>query len=203
MNDVIQKTLNALEVNNYKASYFPTGKEAVSYIASSIHDSVVGIGDSTTLYEIQLYEALKKDNTVFDVLHPEEGERFFQVARKCFQTEYFFSSANALTETGIIVNMDGAGNRVGMSLFGHKKVFWIVGKNKIVPTLEDAIYRVRNVAAPMNTKRKGMKTPCAVTGKCMDCNSKERICNVLAIHYKKLLVTKEAEVIIIDENLGF
>lgn len=199
----ITRTLEALKKNNYIATYFDTAEEATAYLSKHIRGSLVGLGDSQTLYNMGVYEELSKYNKVYDPQHPEPNDTFMDTARRSFQTEYYILSANAMTETGIILNMDGSGNRVGQSLFGHRKVIFVIGENKIVPTVEDAIDRIHNIAAPMNTKRKGFKTPCAVTGHCMDCSSPDRICNVLAIHYKKMRNTKESEVIIIGESLGF
>ncbi len=118
-------------------------------------------------------------------------------------TDYFFLSVNGLTENGDIVNLDSEGNRLAGSLFGHKKVFYVIGTNKISENLEKAIWRVRNVASPKNAMRFNLKTPCAIKGdKCYDCKSPQRICSSLLIHYKKPN-SSEAEVILIDETLGF
>lgn len=116
---------------------------------------------------------------------------------------YFFTSVNAIAETGEMVNIDGAGNRVAGSLFGHEKVYFIAGTNKIESTLEKAVYRARNVAAPMNAARHNFKTPCAVKqDKCYDCASPDRICCAEIIHLQKMRFI-EMEVILINEPLGF
>ncbi|WP_443796173.1 LUD domain-containing protein [Dialister hominis] len=111
---------------------------------------------------------------------------------------------NGVSETGVMVNVDGTGNRVAGSLFGHKKVYFVLGVNKIMPTLEEAIYRARNVAAPKNVLRHGYKCGCSLQGgdRCYDCSAPDRICNVLAIYYKKMR-NIEMEVILINEDLGY
>lgn len=99
--------------------------------------------------------------------------------------------------------MDGTGNRVAGSLLGHKKVYYIIGRNKITDDVEKAVWRVRNVAAPMNAKRYELKTPCAIKGdKCYNCSSPDRICNALLIELKKMNDI-EMEVVLINEDLGF
>lgn len=113
------------------------------------------------------------------------------------------TSVNGLTEDGVIVNIDGTGNRVAGSLFGHKKVYYIVGKNKIASDIEAAIWRARNIAAPKNSARLGLRTPCAVKcDKCYNCSSPDRICNALLIEFKKM-DDIDMEVVLINEDLGF
>jgi len=109
-----------------------------------------------------------------------------------------------MAETGELVNIDGTGNRVAASLFGHQKVYFVIGTNKIEPTLEKAVWRARNVAAPINAKRFNADTPCAKKGdRCYDCSSPERICNALVIYLKKMNDIEDVEIILIDEELGF
>ncbi len=101
-----------------------------------------------------------------------------------------------------MVNLDGTGNRIAGSLFGHKKVFFVVGRNKIMTTLDQAIDRVRNVAAPLNAQRIGLPNPCVVRGgRCYDYFSQRRICNALVIHLKKMN-DMDMEVVLINQNLG-
>lgn len=101
-----------------------------------------------------------------------------------------------------MVNLDGTGNRIAGSLFGHKKVFFVVERNKIMTTLDQAIDRVRNVAAPLNSQRIGLFNPCVVRGdRCYDCSSQRRICNALVIHLKKMN-DMDMEVVLINQDLG-
>ena len=110
---------------------------------------------------------------------------------------------NGIAETGEVVNIDGTGNRVASMTYGHEKLYLVVSENKVGKTYEDALFRARNIAAPLNAKRLGRKTPCAEKGdKCYDCNSPERICNVLNVFYKKP-GSQDVEVVLIHENLGY
>ena len=159
-----------------------------------------------------MYEKLSRHNTIFDVHQinrerdgfEKSNEAFLDLARKAMVTDVFLTSVNGVSETGVMVNVDGTGNRVAGSLFGHKKVYFVLGVNKIMPTLEEAIYRARNVAAPKNVLRPGYKCGCSLQGgdRCYDCGAPDRICNVLAIYYKKMR-NIEMEVILINEDLGY
>lgn len=195
------KLIKSLTSNGYKVSYFENSKDAAGYLINIVQDVSVGFGDSATLSSMNLAELLAKRNIVID---PSDcsGKDFIEVAKKTLTTDVFFTSVNAISETGEMVNIDSTGNRVSGSLFGHKKVFFVLGTNKIEPTLDKAIYRAQNVAAPLNAKRFGFKTPCAVKGdKCYNCSSPDRICNTMNIYLKKLKDT-ESEIILINEDLG-
>ncbi len=199
----IEKTIESLEANGYKVNFFPTGDEAVNYLEDTIESKTIGFGGSRTLTDLNLLEALSKKNIILAPDFPNEGETNESTKMKSLDTEYYFLSANALTENGEIVNLDCTGNRLAGSLFGHKKVFYIIGTNKIEENLEKAIWRVRNIASPKNAMRFGVNTPCAKKGDhCYDCKSPQRICCSLLIHYLKPCGT-EAEVLLIDEELGF
>lgn len=199
----IKITAESLKKRGYDVACFETGEEAANYIDSKIDGATVGFGDSETLAALGLYERLSKHNEVFDPMHPKDGEGFYATARKCLTTEYFFTSVNGIAETGEMVNIDGTGNRVAGSLYGHRKVFFVVGKNKIAPTLEEAASRARNIAAPLNTARHNYQTPCAVKkDRCYDCNSPNRICNAQVIYWHKMN-HMDMEVILINEEYGF
>ena len=131
-----------------------------------------------------------------------ESERSV-VYQKAGSADWYITSANAVTEGGELVNIDGAANRVSALCFGVKKIVYIIGKNKIAPTLEAAIYRAKNVAAPLNAKRLNKKTPCAVTGRCHDCNSPDCICNVTTITHHPTKYQTEVHVVIAGEDLGY
>lgn len=191
-----------LEENLLKKGYtvktFKTGKEASDYLNREIDGMSVGFGGSATVKALNLYETLSSHNTVF--WHWEQEP---DAARKnAMNTDIYISSANAIAETGEIVNMDGAGNRVASTLFGHDKVYFIIGKNKITSTYEDAVWRVRNVASPIRAQQMKKKTPCALKAdKCYDCNSDERICRGMVTLFGPMMIGS-AEVILIDEEYG-
>jgi len=199
----IEKTIASLEKNGYTVRFFQTGEEAVQYLETSIQNKTIGFGGSRTLTDLILQERLSKHNVVRNPDFPEEGENFYSTAMKSLDTDCYFLSANGLSEDGVIVNIDAAGNRLAGSLFGHKKVYYVVGVNKITENMEQAIWRARNVAAPRNCLRYQLDTPCvAIETKCFDCRNERRLCSSLLIHFKKVL-SCDVEVVLINETLGF
>ena len=203
----IEKTIKALERNKFIVHYFETGAEAISYLKGRIQNKCVAIGDSRTLLEIGVHDALSEVNEdITDIQHPLPGESFRDTALRTMGRDVFLTSVNALSQTGEMVNIDGTGNRVAASLFGSQEVFFVLGVNKITPDLASAIYRARNIAAPLNSKKnkKSSLNPCATLDeKCYDCGSPDRICNALTIYYKKMRNMQTMEIIIINESLGF
>ena len=157
----LYKIAEALKKRGYEVSCFSSSAEAADYLDKKIDGKTVGFGDSETLLQMHLFEMLQSHNDVYHPMFPREGKGFYSTARDCLTTEIFLLSANGLAETGEIVNIDGTGNRIAGSLYGHRKVYFVISRNKICPTLEEAAYRARNVAAPMNARRHGYKTPCA------------------------------------------
>ena len=197
------KFVKKLEQKGYKVRTFRQKEKAAQYLQEQFHNDTIGFGDSQTLLHMGLYALLSKNNIVYDPNQFDDNDNFLKTAKKALTAKYFLTSVNAITEDGIIINMDGPGNRVAGSLFGHEKVFFIFGTNKIVSNIEEGVWRTRNIAAPQNAKRIGCNTPCALKGdRCYDCNSPYRICSGLLIQYKKMN-DSDAEIIIIDEDLGF
>ena len=195
---------NNLINKGYRVSIFNNKLEASSYLTNEIHGKSVGMGGSITIKEMGLFESLKNNNTVWWHNDPNQVKEYGAnyIRGMAMTTDIYISSVNGISKDGVIVNLDGPGNRVSSIAYGHKKVYLIVGINKVCDTLEDTIYRVRNVAAPFNAKRLNKKTPCAINGdKCYDCKSPERICRTLSI---SLYPTSscETEVILINEKLG-
>lgn len=203
----IEKTIKALERNKFVAHYFETAAEAVAYLKNRIQNKCVAIGDSRTLLEIGVHDALSEVNEdITDIQRPLPGESFRDTALRTMGRDVFLTSVNALSQTGEMVNIDGTGNRVAAPLFGSQEVFFVLGINKITPDLASAIYRARNVAAPLNSKlnKKSTLNPCAtLEQQCYDCGSSDRICNALTIYYKKMRNMQTMEIIIINESLGF
>lgn len=203
----IEKTIKALERNKFIVHYFETGAEAISYLKGRIQNKRVAIGDSHTLLELKVHDVLAQVNDdITDIQRPLPGESFRDTALRTMGRDVFLTSVNALAQTGEMVNIDGTGNRVAASLFGSQEVFFVLGINKITPDLSSAIYRARNIAAPLNSKKnkKSSLNPCAtLEEKCYDCGSPDRICNALTIYYKKMRNMQTMEVIIINESLGF
>ena len=184
-----------LEAKGYIVSEFDTARAAADYLDKSIDGVSVGIGGSITVEQMGLYDRLCRHNTVH--WHWKGGD-----VTAAAVAEVYLSSVNGLAQTGEIINIDGIGNRVASILYGHKKVYLLVGQNKIAPDFESALHRARNVAAPLNAKRLGKKTPCAVSGRCHDCNSPERICKELAVLWG-CPMKADIEIVLIHENLGY
>ena len=151
---------------------------------------------------MELFESLGTHNEVWWHNRTPEGMDIKEVFIRAMLTDNYISSVNGLAETGELINIDNTGNRVASTLYGHKKVYFIIGKNKLAPDYDSALYRARNIASPLNVKRLNRKTPCATTKKCMDCNSPDRICRALVVLYKKP-AGSDYEIILIDENLGY
>ena len=198
-----EKIAKNLKNNLFEVSIFDNKEEASEYLNKEIDGKTVGFGGSVTVNEMELYESLSSHNKTFSHSHVPEGKTQKEIIALAQGADIYISSANAVTYDGEIVNIDGRGNRVASTLYGHEKIYIIVGQNKFEPTLEKAIYRARNIAAPKNAQRLKRKTPCAINGdKCYNCNSPDRICNGLVVHYKKVY-SGDMEIVIIKEELGY
>lgn len=196
----IEKTLTNLKLRKFEACYFSTRSEAAEYLCREIKNTTVGIGGSKTVEELEIYNRLTEANQVFwHSVTPGSD-----TTKKAGGAAVYLSSANAIAETGEIVNIDGRGNRVTSTLYGHEKVYIIAGINKLTPDLDSAVFRARNVASPKNAQRLGRNTPCAERAdKCYDCRSEERICRGLVILMEAMLGVGSTEVVLIGEDLGF
>lgn len=191
-----------LRDRGYIVTSFVTASEAAEYLNKQIDRQTVGFGGSVTLRQMGLFESLQSHNTVFWHWMP-EGKTNKEVIAEANAANIYLSSVNGLAETGEIINIDGNCNRIASVLYGHEKVYLVVGENKIEKDYDSALYRARNVASPLNAKRLGAKTPCAVRGdKCYDCKSPERICKGLSVLWEKPK-SGEFEVILIHEKLGY
>ena len=194
---------NSLKRSGYIVTIFENADEAVRYLDSQINNQTVGFGGSITLEQMGLYETLKSHNTVFWHWRIPEGKTSKEVRFEANQANIYISSVNGLAQTGEIINIDGNCNRVASIFYGHEKVYLVVGENKIEKDYERALYRARNIAAPLNAKRIEAKTPCAIKGdKCYDCKSPERICRGLSVLWEKPM-SGEFEVILVRQKLGF
>lgn len=192
----MERVRKNLEERGFQTSCFATAREAADYLDAQIDGATVGIGGSMTIQAMGLSERLSKHNEV--IWHWEGGE-----LRRAMLADVYLTSVNGLAETGEIVNIDGNCNRVAASMFGPKRVYYVVGCNKIAPDFEKALWRARNVAAPKNAQRLGKKTPCAVKAdRCYDCKSPERICRGLSVLWRKPTGFEQAEVVLIKEELG-
>ena len=199
-----EQVIKNLKSRQMEGHYVQTKEEALALALELIPEgSSISWGGSMSIKAIGLPEALHKGN--YKVLDrdlcatPEEKAEMMHQALNC---DYFLASCNAISEDGILVNIDGNANRVAAFAFGPKNVLLIVGMNKVVKSEEDAMSRARNEAAPINAQRFGLDTPCSKNGMCYDCKSPDCICcQILITRYSRM--AKRIKVILVDENLGF
>ncbi len=196
-----KKVIAGLESRNMKAFYARDKEEALKIALSIIpKGSSVSMGGAMSAHEIGLVSALKDGEYNFIDRDKADDKRAAMLA--AYDADFFLTSANAITEDGIMVNIDGNSNRVSAIAQGPKHVLAIVGMNKVCPDLDSAMKRARNVAAPINAQRFGLSTPCAKTGACFDCKSPDTICC-------QFLITRfsrhegRIQVIMVNDELGF
>jgi len=194
----VEKAINSLRRRGFTASFFASSDEAVSYLSASIKGTEVGIGGSMTVEQLGLYDILSQTNTV----HWHWKVPGSDTLKAANSAPVYISSANAISEDGEIINIDGNGNRVSAECFGDKKLYIIAGTNKLAPDFTSALARARNTAAAKNAARFKKKTPCCVDGVCHDCHSPERICKALLVLWAPVN-NMDVEVILIDEELGY
>ena len=204
-NELLAQTLiKNLKRRHIAGFYCPTSAEAVKKVSELIADgSSVTWGGTMTVRDIGIPEALKSRGTleVFDrdmVETPEEKQAIYL---KAFSSDFYLTSANAISEDGVIVNIDGNGNRVAAITWGPKKVIFIIGLNKVAQTVEAALARARSTASPINAARFDIKTPCHVDGVCHNCNSSESICNY--VHFLRNSPKERHIVVLVGETLGY
>lgn len=202
MDNTIRETILNLSEKGYVVNYFEEIEEAKSEILKKINvDEDVGIGGSMTIYNMNLHkDLLNRGNKVYwHWLVDKEKRNDIRDLSK--NTKVYLTSTNALTKDGKLVNIDGVGNRVASMIYGHRKVYVILGVNKIVENLDSAIERIKKVSCPKNAERLRLNTPCR-KGECTDCKSKDRMCNVTVIIDNKPM-NSDIEIIIINKELGF
>ncbi len=196
-----QKVIKGLESRNM-SGYYAADREAALQIALDLipEGSELSMGGATSAREIGLVAALKEGN--YDFIDRDAYEDGRAAMLKSYDADFFLAGANAMTEDGVIVNIDGNANRVSAIAQGPKKVLFIVGMNKICADVDTAMKRARNVAAPINAQRFGLSTPCAKTGSCMNCKSPDTICcQFLITRYSRH--TDRIHVILVNDTLGF
>ena len=196
-----QKVIKGLQSRNM-SGYYAENREAALQLALSLipEGSTVTMGGGVSVHEIGLVDALKKGSYQFIDRDAMEDKRAAALA--AYNADFFLASSNAVTEDGVLVNIDGNSNRVSAIAHGPKKVLMIVGMNKVCSDVDGAMKRARNVAATTNAQRFGLSTPCAKTGACMDCKSPDTICC-------QFLITRfsrhkdRIHVILVNDSLGF
>ncbi|CAG35353.1 lactate utilization protein [Desulfotalea psychrophila] len=202
----VQENLARNNFDAYVAASVADAKHLVmNEIMPPLAVKTVGFGGSMTLKETGIYDALCESTElrVFrSDLSAQSAEDKIEVRRKSLLVDIFFTGTNALVADGTLVNLDMIGNRVAALSFGPKYVVVVVGRNKIVEDLESAMERIKEYVAPINAMRLSMKTPCATTAECADCQSSQRICNTWAIN-EKSFPKKRIIVVLVNEDLGF
>lgn len=204
-NERLAKTIiKNLQRRHIEGFYCPTADEAVKKVSELIEDgSSVTWGGTMTVRDLGIPQVLKERGTL-DVLDrdlvetPEEKQTMYL---KAFSVDVYLSSANAISEDGVIVNIDGNGNRVAAITWGPKKVIFVIGLNKVAQTVETALARARSTASPINAARFDIKTPCQVDGVCHNCNSVDSICNY--VHFLRNSPRGRHTVVLVGENLGY
>ena len=201
----MKRTTEKLRDHGFEALYTQTKPEAVKEIWKYIRpDTKVGVGGSLTIRDLGILEQLAaQGHILYDHWKPGlSKENILEVRKLQMTSNLFLGSVNAITMNGELVNINGAGNRVNSTVFGPQKVILVAGYNKIVEDIQEAIKRSKNVAAPLNARRLNVDVPCAKIGKCVDCNSPNRICRVMVIHERKPSFT-DMLIILVGEELGY
>ncbi len=196
-----QKVIKGLESRNMTGYYAADKEEALKKALELIPEgSSIAMGGAMSAHEIGLVEAVKNGNYKFIDRDKAEDKRAAMI--ESYDADIFLASTNAMTEDGILINIDGNSNRVSMMAQGPKKVIFIVGMNKVCSDVDAAMKRARNVAAPINAQRFGLQTPCSKTGSCMNCKSPDTICcQILITRYSRH--AGRIHVILVNDNLGF
>ncbi len=199
-----QTIIKNLQRRHIQGFYCPTAEEAVKKVSELIADGEsVTWGGTMTVRDLGIPAALKSRGTleVLDrdlVESPEEKQAMYL---RAFSADVYLSSANAISEDGVIVNIDGNGNRVAAITWGPKRVIFVIGLNKVAKTVEDALSRARGTASPINAARFDIKTPCQVDGICHNCNSADSICNY--VHFLRNSPRGRHTVVLVGESLGY
>ena len=218
MDSQIKELLSSLHSRHINGIFAENSEDAIRKILSLVpNDAIVGIGDSTTMRQIGIPQALKERGTkVLDAFERKETPTNLEDAlqwlkrtlKEATVSDVFVTGTNAITRDGRLVNVDAVGNRVAGMFWGHPTSIIAVGRNKIVKDLDEAFYRIRNIIAPNHVRIRSVelgggnsKTPCAVTGECVDCRAIDRICNIFSIIEGKPFFT-DLIVVIVNEDLG-
>lgn len=202
--NIADTMIKALEKRGFEASYVPDKKSALEAVMPYLAEgNTVSCGGSITLDEIGFSAAVKDAGCVFldrtTAKTQEEKDALYSKVAVC---DYYFMSTNAITTDGLLVNIDGTGNRVASLIHGPKNVIIVTGMNKVCPDLDSAYKRVKLSAAPPNTVRLNRQTPCAVTGKCADCLSPDCICTHTVIT-RRSNIPGRIKILLVGEELGY
>ena len=197
--------IKCLNRRNMEAFYCPTAEDAVRKVSELVEDgNTVAWGGSMTIRDLGIPEMLRSRGTleVLDRDLLDKPEEVRELYLRSFSADVYLTSANAISEDGVIVNIDGNGNRVAAITWGPKKVVFVIGMNKVAQTVEAALTRARSVASPINAHRLNINTPCLKDGVCHNCNSPESICSY--VHFLRNSRNKGRHVVVlVGEDLGY
>ena len=200
-----QRMIKNLNRRHIEAYYCPTAAEAVKKVSELIPDgSNVTWGGSMTIRDMGIPQQLCNRGTleVLDRDKAETPEEVQEIYLRAFTSDVYLSSANAISEDGVIVNIDGNGNRVAAITWGPKKVIFVIGINKVAQTVEAALARARSTASPINAQRFDINTPCQTDGVCHNCNSTDCVCSY--VHFLRNSRNKGRHVVVlVGEDLGY
>lgn len=206
-----EKTMTALQAkmcmeklkkNGFETSYYETKEEVLSHLKEVIPSgSTIGLGGSMTLKEIGVIDWLT-GNSNYNYLDRNNCDDVHKVFHDCFNADVYLMSSNAVTMDGHLLNVDGTGNRVAALIYGPKTVYVVVGVNKLVRTLDDALHHVETYASPANNIRLNKPNPCAEYGTCMHCNKETTICNQYVVS-RRNGIPGRIHVLIVNEKLGY
>ncbi|KPU46136.1 hypothetical protein OXPF_02460 [Oxobacter pfennigii] len=205
MDERIKKVISNLQRNNMAGYFVENRKELLNLMALLVKKGEkVGWGDSVTLEETGVFDFIRKGGFIFYDKHqpgltPDEKREIYL---KNFDADTFLTGTNAITLDGKLFNIDGNGSRVAPMLYGPKQVIVVAGINKLTDTVEDAIKRTRQIAAPLDAKRLKKDTPCTKLGKCIDCRHEQRICNDFVLITGQFIKDR-IKVILINQTYGF
>lgn len=198
-----EQVVKALKSRHFDAYYCATKEEATKQILSLIPaEDVVSWGGSKTMEMLGIISSVKNTNKVIDRDTAKTPEEKIEIMRKALLCDTYLCSVNGMSEDGVLINVDGNGNRVAATIYGPKSVIMAVGMNKIVKTETDALSRARNIASPINAQRFEIDTPCQKTGECANCKSTQSICNVI-VTTRLCKPAGRIKIVLVGENLGF
>lgn len=201
----ILELIDTLSKKNYIPIYADNIVEARNLVLKLIpQGSSIALGGSVTINELNLIESFRSDNyRLFDRYNQPDWPSTVECMRQGLLADYFVTSTNAITKNGELIQMDSGGNRVASLLYGPKNAIVICGINKLVDTYQDGLNRIQEFIGPLNSKRINHKTPCNISGKCENCNTKQRICNFTTIVKSGDRVDGKTFVVIINEEVGY
>ena len=192
----------ALEKRGYEVETAATKAQAAQMLLQELQgEKSIGIGGSVTIQQLEVVDELKKEGkTVF--WHWLPAEPGVDARKAAMTADVYLASANAVTEDGKLLFIDGTGNRTAAIVYGPKRVVLVIGRNKLVMDEASGYQRIRTEACPLNAKRLGLQTPCALTGKCTDCASAQRMCNVF-LTLQRRPGGHPVKILLVDEDMGY